>query len=177
MQRAKEKHAWKFDVSVGPQNAGVGGFISRKLSKMSTFRLGVRIGSAAMDVDLMCVRKINQETSVGFSVSLGVRGAHWKFRFTHNGQKFLLPVLISPRLTPTLALCAVTIPDDRHRGDEDLRRRADRDAEGGGEAESAEGEIRGEGEGEQSGSPRTRRRCCSTKRRRARRGSARTAGS
>jgi DnaJ homolog subfamily C member 11 len=110
MQRAKEKHAWKFDVSVGPQNAGVGGFISRKLSKMSTFRLGVRIGSAAMDVDLMCVRKINQETSVGFSVSLGVRGAHWKFRFTHNGQKFLLPVLISPRLTPTLALCAVTIP-------------------------------------------------------------------
>ena len=109
-QRAKGKTSWKADFSVGPASTGVAGFIARRLSKKSTFRLGVRLGTTAIDFDVGCTRKMNRETALGMSVSVGIRGVHVKLRFNHSGQRFQFPVMIAPRATPINALATLTIP-------------------------------------------------------------------
>ena len=110
MQRAKGKNSWKFDFSVGPASTGITGFLARRLSKKSTFRLGFRFGTMAIDVDVGCSRKVNHESSIGMSVSIGVRGVHVKIRFHHSGQRFQFPILITPFVTPTRVLASLTIP-------------------------------------------------------------------
>ena len=110
MQRAKGKNSWKFDFSVGPASTGITGFLARRLSKKSTFRLGFRFGTMAIDVDVGCSRKVNHESSIGMSVSIGVRGVHVKIRFNHSGQRFQFPILITPFVTPTRVLASLTIP-------------------------------------------------------------------
>ena len=109
-QRAKGKTSWKADVSVGPASSGVAGFIARRLSKKSTFRLGVRLGTTAIDFDVGCVRKMNRETSLGLSVSVGIRGVHLKLRFNHSGQRFQFPILLAPRATVANASASLAIP-------------------------------------------------------------------
>lgn len=110
VQRAKGKTSWKADVAVGPASTGVAGFIARRLSKKSTFRLGVRLGTTAIDFDVGCARKMNRETSLGLSVSVGIRGVHVKLRFNHSGQRFQFPILIAPRPTAANAAAALAIP-------------------------------------------------------------------
>jgi DnaJ family protein C protein 11 len=110
MQRAKGKNSWKFDFSVGPASTGITGFLARRLSKKSTFRLGFRLGTMAIDVDVGCARKVNHESSIGMSVSIGLRGVHIKIRFNHSGQRFQFPILITPFVTPTRVLASLTIP-------------------------------------------------------------------
>lgn len=110
MQRAKGKNSWKFDFSVGPASTGITGFLARRLSKKSTFRLGFRFGTMAIDVDVGCARKVNHESSIGMSVSIGLRGVHVKIRFNHSGQRFQFPILITPFVTPTRVLASLTIP-------------------------------------------------------------------
>ena len=110
MQRAKGKNSWKFDFSVGPASTGITGFLARRLSKKSTFRFGFRFGTMAIDVDVGCSRKVNHESSIGMSVSIGVRGVHVKIRFHHSGQRFQFPILITPFVTPTRVLASLTIP-------------------------------------------------------------------
>lgn len=109
-QRAKGKTSWKADVSVGPASSGVAGFIARRLSKKSTFRLGVRLGTTAIDFDVGCTRKMNRETSLGLSVSVGIRGVHLKLRFNHSGQRFQFPILLAPRATVANASASLAIP-------------------------------------------------------------------
>ena len=109
-QRAKGKTSWKADVSVGPASSGVAGFIARRLSKKSTFRLGVRLGTTAIDFDIGCTRKMNRETSLGLSVSVGIRGVHLKLRFNHSGQRFQFPILLAPRATVANASASLAIP-------------------------------------------------------------------
>ena len=109
-QRAKGKTSWKADVSVGPASSGVAGFVARRLSKRSTFRLGVRLGTTAIDFDVGCTRKMNRETSLGLSVSVGIRGVHLKLRFNHSGQRFQFPILLAPRATVANASTSLAIP-------------------------------------------------------------------
>ena len=109
-QRAKGKTSWKADVSVGPASSGVAGFIARRLSKKSTFRLSVRLGTTAIDFDIGCTRKMNRETSLGLSVSVGIRGVHLKLRFNHSGQRFQFPILLAPRATVANASASLAIP-------------------------------------------------------------------
>ena len=109
-QRAKGKTSWKADVSVGPASSGLAGFVARRLSKRSTFRLGVRLGTTAIDFDVGCVRKMNRETSLGLSVSVGIRGVHLKLRFNHSGQRFQFPILLAPRATVVNASASLAIP-------------------------------------------------------------------
>jgi DnaJ family protein C protein 11/ATP-dependent RNA helicase DDX10/DBP4 len=109
-QRAKGKTSWKADVSVGPASSGLAGFVARRLSKRSTFRLGVRLGTTAIDFDVGCVRKMNRETSLGLSVSVGIRGVHLKLRFNHSGQRFQFPILLAPRATVANASASLAIP-------------------------------------------------------------------
>ena len=109
-QRAKGKTSWKADVSVGPASSGVAGFVARRLSKRSTFRLGVRLGTTAIDFDVGCTRKMNRETSLGLSVSVGIRGVHLKLRFNHSGQRFQFPILLAPRATVANASASLAIP-------------------------------------------------------------------
>ena len=109
-QRAKGKTSWKADVSVGPASSGVAGFVARRLSKKSTFRLGVRLGTTAIDFDIGCTRKMNRETSLGLSVSVGIRGVHLKLRFNHSGQRFQFPILLAPRATVANASASLAIP-------------------------------------------------------------------
>ena len=109
-QRAKGKTSWKADVSVGPASSGLAGFVARRLSKRSTFRLGVRLGTTAIDFDVGCTRKMNRETSLGLSVSVGIRGVHLKLRFNHSGQRFQFPILLAPRATVVNASASLAIP-------------------------------------------------------------------
>jgi DnaJ family protein C protein 11/ATP-dependent RNA helicase DDX10/DBP4 len=109
-QRAKGKTSWKADVSVGPASSGLAGFVARRLSKRSTFRLGVRLGTTAIDFDVGCTRKMNRETSLGLSVSVGIRGVHLKLRFNHSGQRFQFPILLAPRATVANASASLAIP-------------------------------------------------------------------
>ena len=109
-QRAKGKTSWKADVAVGPASSGVAGFVARRLSKKSTFRLGVRLGTTAIDFDVGCARKMNRETSLGMSVSVGIRGVYVKLRFNHSGQRFQFPILVAPRPTLANAAAALAIP-------------------------------------------------------------------
>ena len=108
-QRAKGKTSWKADLTVGPASTGLAGFLARRVSKNSTFRCAVRFGTAAMDIDVGCTRKMNQETSMGLSVVLGIRGVQIKLRFNHSGQRFQFPILIAPRVTRANALGTLAI--------------------------------------------------------------------
>ena len=110
MSRSKGLNSWKFDLSVGLAATGLTGFIARRLSKKSTFRFGFRCGTTAVDVDMGCTRRVSRESTVGLSVTIGLRGIHIKFRFIHSGQRFQFPVLISPTLTPVRVLCSLTLP-------------------------------------------------------------------
>jgi len=104
------KNAVKCDITVGLAAMGVSGSYVRQLSEKSVCRAAVKAGTAGMEMEVGTTNQLNPDTALGFSVVISLRGLTLKFRMNRQGQRFVIPVLLTPFVSWRKSLMALTLP-------------------------------------------------------------------
>ncbi|CAI5929323.1 unnamed protein product [Closterium sp. NIES-65] len=97
-------------VGAGLSSGGLTATFVRRFSEHSSGRIHGRLGTTGADVEVGGSRKISDNSSLGFFVTMGLQGTLWKVRYSRGGQKVTVPILLSPTLRPAISVPAILIP-------------------------------------------------------------------
>ncbi|EFN53601.1 hypothetical protein CHLNCDRAFT_58555 [Chlorella variabilis] len=104
LTRRTEKLLLSGRVEVGAVT-GLVGRVVRQLSSAATARLGLKLTTAGVELDVGGTRRFSEVATAGCAVSVGLQGITLKLRYNCAGHLFEFPVLLSsnPLDWPTLA--------------------------------------------------------------------------
>ncbi|CAI5472756.1 unnamed protein product [Closterium sp. Yama58-4] len=108
----KDKNSFNAEIKVGAglSSGGLTATFVRRFSEHSSGRIHGRLGTTGADVEVGGSRKISDNSSLGFFVTMGVQGTLWKVRYSRGGQKVTVPILLSATLRPAISVPAILIP-------------------------------------------------------------------
>ncbi|GJP63345.1 hypothetical protein CLOP_g20414 [Closterium sp. NIES-67] len=106
----KDKNNFNAELKVG---AGLSSGASQRPSSEGSQNIHqgeYTAGWERADVEVGGSRKISDNSSLGFFVTMGLQGTLWKVRYSRGGQKVTVPILLSPTLRPAISVPAILIP-------------------------------------------------------------------
>ncbi|CAI7755204.1 unnamed protein product [Closterium sp. NIES-54] len=108
----KDKNSLNAEIKVGAglSSGGLTATFVRRFSEHSSGRIHGRLGTTGVDMEVGGSRKISDNSSLGFFVTMGLQGTLWKVRYSRGGQKVTVPILLSPTLRPAISVPAILIP-------------------------------------------------------------------
>ncbi|GJP52171.1 hypothetical protein CLOM_g13385 [Closterium sp. NIES-68] len=109
-QKDKNNFNAELKVGAGLSSGGLTATFVRRFSEHSSGRIHGRLGTTGADVEVGGSRKISDNSSLGFFVTMGLQGTLWKVRYSRGGQKVTVPILLSPTLRPAISVPAILIP-------------------------------------------------------------------
>eukprot|EP00898_Chlorokybus_atmophyticus_P008663 jgi/Chlat1/8799/Chrsp90S08139 len=86
------------DLRIGLTSMGVGGSYTQQLSPKSSTKVSAKVGSTGVEMELGASHQLSEHSSGGVALVIGLQGVSMRFRYTRIGQKFIIPVLLSPAL-------------------------------------------------------------------------------
>lgn len=109
-QRKEEKNSAAGELKFGPTIFGASGHYTHRFSSKSYGRIGGRIGSTALELEVGGGRRISDYSTLRMFCTLGIQGIFWRFELHRGGQKLIVPVLLSRALNPFVATGALIFP-------------------------------------------------------------------
>ncbi|KAI5069930.1 hypothetical protein GOP47_0014273 [Adiantum capillus-veneris] len=110
LQRHGERDLGSTELKVGPSGFGIMAQYHHEFSGHSQGRLTGRLGSTAVEVEIGGERRISSQSALAMFCTIGIHGISYKFRFSRGGQKFSVPILLTPALNPLIATGALLLP-------------------------------------------------------------------
>ena len=104
------KNAVKFDITTGLAASGISGHYLRQVDEKRVYRLGCKLGTAGAELEAGATNRLDEDTALGCSVVVSLRGLTLKFRMNRQGQRFVIPILLTPIVTWRKSLVAFTLP-------------------------------------------------------------------
>jgi len=104
------KNAVKFDLTVGLAASGLSGHYVRQMDESRVYRLGWKLGTTGAELEAGTTNKVDEDTSLGCSIVVSLRGLTLKFRMNRQGQRFVIPILLTPMVSWRKSLVAFTLP-------------------------------------------------------------------
>ena len=104
------KNAVKCDLTVGLAASGLGGHFLRQIDETRVYRVGWKLNTTGAELDVGATKQVDEDTSLGCSVVVSLRGLTLKFRMNRQGQRFVIPILLTPMVTWRKSLMAFTLP-------------------------------------------------------------------
>ena len=104
------KNAVKCDLTVGLAATGIAGSYVRQVSNTQVYRAAVKAGTTGMEMEVGTTNQVDEDTALGFSIVVSLRGLTLKFRMNRQGQRFIIPVLLTPLVSWRKSLVAFTLP-------------------------------------------------------------------
>jgi len=97
------------ELKMGALGTGVSAQCVRQVGTGRTVRMSGKAGTMGVEAEVGGMQRIGELTSLGASLQSGLVGIYAKLKLTRGGQRFVLPVLLSPvfRLRTTLAAAIV----------------------------------------------------------------------
>ncbi|KAM7273451.1 hypothetical protein ACFE04_028115 [Oxalis oulophora] len=109
-QKKGKKNSAGGELKVGTVSVGASAHYVRRFSSKSHGRIGGRISSSALEVEIGGGRKISEFSTVRMLYTIGIQGIFWKFEFHRGEQKVIIPILLSRHLGSGFAAGAFFIP-------------------------------------------------------------------
>ncbi|XP_025888196.1 chaperone protein dnaJ 13 isoform X3 [Solanum lycopersicum] len=115
-QRKEQKRSASGEIKLGTGSFGATANYTHRFSTKSHGRIGARIGSTALELELGGGRKVSEFSTIRMLYSIGIQGIFWKFELHRGGQKLIVPVsslklvLLSRHLNPIFATGAFLVP-------------------------------------------------------------------
>ena len=72
--------------------------------------MGWKLNTTGAELDVGATKQVDEDTSLGCSVVVSLRGLTLKFRMNRQGQRFVIPILLTPMVTWRKSLMAFTLP-------------------------------------------------------------------
>ncbi|KAF9613739.1 hypothetical protein IFM89_010249 [Coptis chinensis] len=91
-QQKNQKTSAAGELKFGTSSFGASAHYTRRFSKKSHGRIGARVGSTALDLEIGGGRKVSDFSSIRMLYSIGIQGIFWKFEFHRGGQKIIVPL-------------------------------------------------------------------------------------
>ncbi|ABO97606.1 predicted protein [Ostreococcus lucimarinus CCE9901] len=104
------KNAVKCDFSVGVAASGLNGHFIRQMDEKRVYRVGWKLGTAGAELDVGATKQVDEDTALGASIVVSLRGLSLRFRVNRQGQRFVVPILLTPMVTWRKSLLAFTLP-------------------------------------------------------------------
>ena len=104
------KNAVKCDFSVGLAASGLNGHFIRQMDENRVYRVGWKLGTAGAELDVGATKQVDEDTALGASIVVSLRGLSLRFRVNRQGQRFVVPILLTPMVTWRKSLLAFTLP-------------------------------------------------------------------
>jgi DnaJ family protein C protein 11 len=82
----------------------------RRLGEASSARVGAKLGTSGVELDVGGSRRLSEVSSAGLSVVVGLQGVLLRLRYTRAGHLFEFPVLLSKSLDPGVVAGAYLLP-------------------------------------------------------------------
>ncbi|KAJ3196162.1 hypothetical protein HK101_009902 [Irineochytrium annulatum] len=110
--RRHESGQLSFDISAGEASSHISASYLRTVSKSLKARVSFTIGTAVgLQGSLAADKRVSKHDRIGIGIECGtLQGVAFRFKFIRLGQKFSVPVTLSPSLDLQLALWAAIIP-------------------------------------------------------------------
>ena len=61
--------------------------------------MGWKLNTTGAELDAGATKQVDEDTSLGCSVVVSLRGLTLKFRMNRQGQRFVIPILLTPMVT------------------------------------------------------------------------------
>jgi len=100
----------KVDLSLGLAASGIAGHYLRQVDDVKVYRVGWKFGTAGVELDVGATKQVDEDTALGCSVAVGLRGLILKLKVNRQGQRFVVPILLTPMVTWRKSLLAFTLP-------------------------------------------------------------------
>lgn len=104
------KNQVKIDLTIGLAASGVAGHYLRQMNDTLLYRVGWKLGTAGAELDVGATKQVDEDTALGASVSVSLRGLMLRLKLNRQGQRFVVPVLLTPMVTWRKSLLAFTLP-------------------------------------------------------------------
>lgn len=105
-----QKNSGSGELKIGQSGIGVTAHYNHSFSAHSRGRISGRLAGNAVEVEIGGERSISNHSALAMFCTIGMHGIFWKFRFSRGGQKFIIPILLTPTLDPLMAAGALLIP-------------------------------------------------------------------
>ncbi|KAI3913836.1 hypothetical protein MKX01_021898 [Papaver californicum] len=109
-QKEEEKTSATGELKFGTSFVGASGQYIRHFSSKSHGRIAGKIGSTALEFEVGGGRKLSDFSSVRMFYTIGFQGISWRFEFHREGQRLLIPILLSNELNAGFAAGALVLP-------------------------------------------------------------------
>ncbi|KAI4364852.1 hypothetical protein MLD38_020889 [Melastoma candidum] len=94
----------------GTSSFGASAHYTRRFSSKSHGRIGGRVGSTALEIEVGGGRKLSNFSTVRMLYTIGIQGIFWKLEWHRGGQKLIIPILLSRHLNPVFTAGAFVVP-------------------------------------------------------------------
>ncbi|KAF4353086.1 hypothetical protein F8388_016931 [Cannabis sativa] len=98
------------EVKLGTSSFGASAHYNHRFSSKSHGRIGGKVGSTNLELEVGGGRKISSFSTVRMMYSIGIQGIFWRFELHRGGQKLIVPILLTRHLNPVFATGALVVP-------------------------------------------------------------------
>lgn len=110
LRRSQDNNPLALELNVGLTTREVAISKTKHVSKKSTLRFAAKVGTEGFGVEAGVLRRVSKFTKLGVSVDLGTQGVTLSFCFQRAGQKYSIPILVSPEPSMLSIFGAILCP-------------------------------------------------------------------
>ncbi|KAH7415328.1 hypothetical protein KP509_14G038100 [Ceratopteris richardii] len=110
LRRQTQRNLSSGELKVGMGTYSLMAQYGHEFSSHSRGQITGRIGSNAVEVEIGGERTISHHSALAMSCTISIHGISYKFSFSRGGQKFVVPILLTPVVTPVIATGALMLP-------------------------------------------------------------------
>eukprot|EP00250_Pteridium_aquilinum_P009435 c18667_g1_i1 orf=202-1863(+) len=105
-----QRNSGSSELKIGQSGIGITAQFNHDFSAHSRGRIIGRLAGNAVEVEIGGERRISSHSALAMFCTMGMHGISYRFRFSRGGQKFIIPILLTPTLNPFIAAWAMLIP-------------------------------------------------------------------
>lgn len=98
------------EIKIHQLGIGATAQFNHEFSEHSQGRITGRASVNGVEVEIGGERSVSGNSTLAMFCVIGLRGISYRFRFTRGGQKFIIPIFLTPNLNPLIAAGALLIP-------------------------------------------------------------------
>lgn len=110
LRRTQDNNPLALEVNAGLLSQEVAISKTKHVSKKSTIRIATKLGTRGFGIEAGLMRKVSKFTKLGVGVDIGTQGVILSFCFQRAGQRYSVPIIVSPEPSLLSILGAVLCP-------------------------------------------------------------------